>query len=98
MGVILGLVLVIVGNFMPKNVEPSSEERCEPSAAQALQRFAGWTFVLAGVAYSLVWLVFPLRHASLVSTLTLAAAVLLVAARLLRAVLPRKSVRPPAEL
>ena len=54
MGVILGIVVVIFGNSMPKTLEPLAKKGCEPSKTQALQRFAGWTFVLSGLAYSLV--------------------------------------------
>ena len=73
MGVLLGIVLVVTGNFIPKTLEPLSAERCDPSRKQALQRFAGWAFVLAGVGYAIVWLTFPLDRANAVAMSIVAA-------------------------
>jgi dipeptide/tripeptide permease len=98
MGVFIGAVLVVCGNSIPKTLKPLAQEKCEPASEQALRRFAGWTFVLAGLGYAIAWLVVPLEWANLVATLIAAAAVGLVAARVLRAVLPRKRIQPPAEL
>ncbi len=51
MGVVIGVVLVICANLVPKNLEPL-REGCDPSKMQALQRFTGWTLVLAGLGHA----------------------------------------------
>ena len=98
MGVVIGAVLVVCGNAIPKTLKPLAQEKCDPASEQALRRFAGWTFVLAGLGYAIAWLVVPLDWANLVATLIAAAALVLVATRLLRAVRPRKRIQPTAEL
>ena len=98
MGVLLGVVLVIIGNFIPKTLEPLSAQQCEPSRKQSLQRFAGWAFVLAGLAHAIVWLTFPLERANSVAMLVVATSVALVAGRLAWLVMTRKPAQPSAEL
>lgn len=46
-----------------------------------MQRFTGWTLVLAGLIYSLCWLVAPLDVARVASTAAVATGLALVAAR-----------------
>lgn len=81
MGVLLGIVLIICGNFIPKTLEPLATQRCEPSRLQSLQRFAGWTFVLAGLGYAIVWLTFPIDRANGVAMAIVATGLVLVAGR-----------------
>ncbi len=95
MGVVLGAVLVVVGNYLPKALEP---QWCEPSKVQSLQRFAGWTFVLAGLTYALVWLIVPVDRADVIATPIVAAAAVLVAGRMVWLLATRKRVHPPAGL
>ena len=97
MQAIIGIVLAIYGNSIPKRLAPSSETACEPSRMQSLQRFAGWTFVLAGLAYSIVWLTFPVERANSVSMLMVAASVVLVGVRCAWSVTTRKRGQPLAE-
>ncbi len=80
-GVGVGLVLVIIGNFMPKRLEPMLEKRHSPAAIQSLQRFSGWTFVVAGIGYAGAWLTLPIGPANIVSTIICAGAVVLVIGR-----------------
>ncbi len=81
-GVVMGIVLVLYSNAVPKTLEPLSVQRCEPSKKQALQRFTGWTLVIAGVGYALAWLFLPLDLARVVAMTTVAIGVFLVLARL----------------
>jgi len=90
MGVVNGLILVIFANAAPKTLQPLAKMRCDPSQVQTLQRFCGWTLVLAGLGYSVAWLVAPIQHASLVSMSIVAAGLLLVLARLLTAFMTRR--------
>ena len=80
--VAIGFLVVFSANLAPKTLEPLATA-CDPSRIQSLQRFCGWTLVLAGLGYSLVWLVAPIEHAGVSSMAILGAGVLLVAARYL---------------
>lgn len=62
-GVGMGAILLVLGNAIPKVLAPMTEKRCTPAQTQALQRFAGWTFVLAGVGYAAAWAFLPLARA-----------------------------------
>jgi uncharacterized membrane protein len=57
--VMLGAFFVFTGNAMPKMLTPLSVLRCDGAKTQAVQRFAGWTFVLTGLAFAAAWLVLP---------------------------------------
>ena len=80
-GVSMGLLLVVVGNFIPKTLEPLARNRAADGKVQALQRFSGWAFVLGGVAYAAIWLVAPIEYANHASTALLATVVVVVVAR-----------------
>lgn len=49
------LVLVIIGNGLPKKAEPG----CSRARSLAMQRLIGWTFVLGGSVQALAWLLTP---------------------------------------
>lgn len=49
---ISALVLVVIGNGLPKTIEPG----CSRSRGQALQRLFGWTFVVGGLLLAALWL------------------------------------------
>jgi hypothetical protein len=55
--VIIGLLLAFYSNAIPKTVTARS------ARAQQVKRMAGWTFVLAGVGYALVWAFAPFANA-----------------------------------
>ena len=67
-GVIIGVVLAISGNILPKIVTPLSLRKCDDSRAKATERFAGWAFVLAGIAYAAIWLVAPIKDAKMLTS------------------------------
>jgi len=46
------LVLIVVGNGLPKKIEPG----CSRTRGLAIQRLLGWTFVVTGLALVMVWL------------------------------------------
>jgi len=95
MGVVLGAVLVLVGNALPKTLEPVSTLSCDQTK-QTLHRFAGWTFVLAGLAYAAAWVVLPVESAGVASRLVGAVSVLLVGGRTAWLLLTRERTEPPA--
>ncbi len=85
MGIATGLVLVLFANFMPKNLGPLSESRCATSKGQNMRRFAAWTFVIAGLAHSLIWLTFPIPQAHIWAKVVVASGIVLVVAAVLLA-------------
>ncbi len=80
-GIGMGALVVISGNILPKILSPLVEQHCSPAKTQSLQRFAGWSFVLAGIAYAIVWIVLPVAQAGSVATLILFTSVVLVVLR-----------------
>lgn len=65
--VMLGVFFAFTGNALPKMLTPLSALHCDGAKMQAWQRFTGWTSVLAGVAFAVVWLVLPRASAMLLS-------------------------------
>jgi hypothetical protein len=82
MGVLLGAMVVVFANAVPKALSPLLQQRCDPAAEQAMRRFTGWSLVLGGAAYAVAWVIAPLEHANVLSAGLLGAALLLVVVRL----------------
>lgn len=80
---ILGALLVFTGNAIPKTLAPLSAE-CDAAKAQAAQRLAGWTWVLAGLTLAIAWLVLPVSLAEPITFLLLPASILISAVQLVR--------------
>lgn len=68
LGVMMGLVLAFIGNFMPKSVPASRGATLAGGRWQSALRIGGWSFTIAGLAYAVVWAFAPLAMANLVST------------------------------
>ena len=66
---IIGLVLVVQANAIPKDVAGRSANY------QAVKRVAGWALVLAGLAYAAAWLFAPLEIAAFASMAAVIAAI-----------------------
>ena len=66
-----GLIVAWSGNMMPKTLTPLARMRCDPARHQVRQRRAGLAFVLAGIGWSVSWMVLPLPAAMPVSMLLL---------------------------
>lgn len=78
-GVALGLVLLATGNFVPKMhlFQPASGR----AHSDAIDRFAGWTFVICGLAFAAVFLFAPADKVFLIPPLIVATGFLAVFAR-----------------
>lgn len=76
---IIGAFLVSTGNALPKTLTPLSALRCDAAKAQAFQRFAGWTWVLTGLALAIAWLVLPLHIADAATFVVLPVGILIIA-------------------
>jgi hypothetical protein len=81
-GVFMGLVFILMGNYMPKIVEPITKAACDPATHQRFQRQSGWIFVITGFVYTGAWFVFERETANTVSTTAVVICILLVAPRL----------------
>ena len=81
--VILGVFFAFTGNALPKLLTPLSGTQCD-ATAQAVRRFAGRAWVLAGLAYAIAWLVLPSYIAKPVSLALIVGSSLAVLARALR--------------
>jgi hypothetical protein len=66
----IGLMLAFFGNGIPKVITVTTPR------ARAIQRFAGWAFVLAGLAYAAIWALAPLTQAAEAASAAVAAAML----------------------
>ncbi len=82
MGVMLGAIVVIYANAVPKALSPLIQRRCSPADDQAIRRFTGWSLVLGGVAYSLAWMVAPIEHANAIAGGLLCFWVMVIIARI----------------
>lgn len=78
-GVMIGLMLMVTGNFLPKL------RLFQPATAAAnsdtINRFAGWTFVICGLAFATVFLLAPADKVFIVPPLIVMAGFLAVLAR-----------------
>lgn len=84
LGAMLGAVVVVYSNAIPKVLTARARRHAAPGAEQAARRFAGWILVLGGFGYMFAWLLAPLEMAGLVGGAILAAALLLAVVRCLR--------------
>lgn len=87
--IILGAYLVITGNALPRMAPRISSMPGDAARLQAFHRLAGWTWVLGGLGYVLVWLVLPTDVANLTSTAIVAATIFITVVQLLRLRNPR---------
>jgi hypothetical protein len=79
LGVNIGLMLIVMGNYMPKKLTLGSGScGCNHTKSSSTQRFVGWTLVLAGLFYAIVWLTVNLEHTSVVILFTFPAAIAVV--------------------
>ena len=84
LGAMLGALVVMYADAIPKMLVARARLRCPPAQDQAARPFAGWRLVLGGLAYILAWLVAPLELAGLIGGALLACALLLAVLRCLR--------------
>lgn len=87
-GIAVGILVVILGNAMPKVAfsEKTLESRkLSAHAAQAANRFSGFMMMIAGVGMVLAWLVLPYEPARWVAPALLVAALIASFVRFQRA-------------
>lgn len=84
-GALLGMVVVVYANAIPKSLVALSRLRRSPAREQAARRFAGWSLVLGGLGYAAAALLAPLAAMHLVGGAILAVALAAAVLRCLRA-------------
>lgn len=70
-GLVFAVILVAVGNVMPKTPVPLSEAEGIPSRRQAQLRLSGLSMLLTGLAYGLIWAIAPISLAHILSKIAL---------------------------
>ncbi len=77
--VLIGLMLVVIGNAMPKKQEgPASPSLGHARARQSILRVGGWALTLGGLVWIAFWLFAPRDMATLGSVTAVAAASLVM--------------------
>ena len=79
LGTLMGSVVIVVANALPKRLVALGCLSCNPARDQTLRRFGGWTLVLGGLGYTLAYALSPIAIAAKLAVGLLAPAVVLVA-------------------
>ncbi len=83
-GINIGLMLMVMGNYMPKKITGSacscSAGCATPKKSSSTQRFVGWLFVIAGLIYAAIWIFVDLDHTSLAVLFSFPAAIAIILA------------------
>jgi len=85
-----GFFLVSMGNALPKTLKPLKAGQCDPACTQSFQRFSGWTWVMTGLTFAMVWLVLPVETAKTVGIMVMDAGTLTAALRLMQLLRTRR--------
>jgi hypothetical protein len=93
MGMLMGSVVLVSANAIPKRLVPLARLSCAPAREQTLRRFAAWALVLGGLGYTLAFALAPVAIASTLAICLLAPAALVVAGISVRCVWMRRSAR-----
>lgn len=62
-GLTIGLMLIMAGNYLPKFVLPLSDRAYRVPALLSAERFSGWVLVLTGLVYAIVLIIAPIDDA-----------------------------------
>jgi hypothetical protein len=60
MGVLMGLIILVLANAVPKRLVPLARLHCDPVREQALRRFAARMAVLGALGYTLAYAFAPI--------------------------------------
>ena len=77
LGVLMGVVVIVYANEVPKLLPPLRRLKGDPAADQAMRRFTGWSLVLGGAGYAAAWASAPMAYANPLAGTLLGAALLL---------------------
>ncbi len=91
MGMLMGSVVLVSANAIPKKLVPLARLSCDPGREQTLRRLGGRVLVLGGLGYTLSYALAPIAIASTLAICLLAPAVLVVAGIIARCAWRRRS-------
>jgi hypothetical protein len=74
--VVIGLLLAVYGNFMPKRATASGVAVCHSRWSQSALRVGGWAMALAGLLHAAFWAFAPIVWADVAATTVVATATL----------------------
>jgi hypothetical protein len=94
MGLLMGSVVLVSANAIPKKLVPLARLSCDPAREQTLRRIAGWALTLGGLGYTLAYALAPIAVASTLAICMLAPAALVVAGIRARCVWNRRNAGP----
>ena len=92
-GMLMGALVVVMSNTIPKKLVPLSRLACDPAREQALRRFGGWALVLGGLGYLLAFALAPIEIAGTLAICLLAPATAAVAFVVARCAWMRRGAR-----
>ena len=75
--VLIGVILAVYGNFMPKDVIRARASARAAARSQSALRLAGWAMTLAGLGHATLWAFAPIAVADVAAAGLVAAATLL---------------------
>lgn len=78
LGLIVGLLAIVTGNFLPK-LRLLSAPGNDPVRAASSEWFAGWTLVLTGIGYVAFFGLLPVEHARVAAAILGSAAIVAIA-------------------
>lgn len=93
MGMLMGAVVLVSANAIPKRLMPLASLPCDPAREQTFRRFAAWALVLGGLGFTLAYALAPIAIASTLAICLLAPAFLVVVGISARCVWMRRSAR-----
>lgn len=94
MGMMMGSVVLVTANVIPKRLVPLARLSCAPPREQALRRFAAWTMVLGGLGFTLAYALAPIAIARTLAICLLAPASIVVLGIQARCAWMRRSATP----
>jgi len=80
MGLLIGMLVIVTGNFLPKTRPLHAPGVNPPGPAAAAERFAGWTLCVVGMAYVALYVFAPLDEARKISAIIGIGAMIYIAA------------------
>jgi hypothetical protein len=88
----LAAFIVVTGNSIPKRLASLACLGAEPGRVQAFYRFAGWVWVLTGLAFGVAWILLSSAAAGSATLVIVPVGIALIAYRWLRLNTTRRSV------
>ncbi len=88
--VILAAFIVLTGNTIPKRVTSRTCAGVDPARLQVFHRFAGWTWVLTGLAFGLASILLPTQTSRTATLVIVPAGMALIAYRWLNLLATRR--------